>query len=97
MNLGKKESYAQHDVEIRPYFCAVTHDLDDFIEVVDLSCLRDISLFSLCKSICKFKSYLCIIGFFRDLQYLDTDKPYRRDDSAKIYYSWPHCNPKDRI
>ena len=33
MNLLKNESHSQHDVEIRPYFCGIVHDLDDFRQV----------------------------------------------------------------
>ena len=33
MNYLKNEDHSQHDVEIRPYFCGVIHDLVDFREV----------------------------------------------------------------
>ena len=33
INYLKNENHSQHDVEIRPYFCGVIHDLVDFREV----------------------------------------------------------------
>ena len=33
MNYLKNEDHSQHDVEIRPYFCGIVHDLIDFRQV----------------------------------------------------------------